>query len=136
MKSKIITKYVFIIMLSVFVLYSCGNEEENSPSSQTKTKSEVKETKKADTQNDAISTEPKKEVTKKSQKEMGSVSEIPNPYIVKEGDTLASIAEKFYNDSGKWFYIFAENEDDIDNWNKIYSGQKLILPNNINESEH
>lgn len=128
MNSKRISKYLFIVILSTFILYSCGDEEQKKPTPTTTPQSSMTATKKADAQKDSMKAEPKKIEEEKPKKEMNQTSEIPNPYVVKAGDTLVSIAEKFYNDSGKWFYIFAENEDDINNWNKIYPGQKLVMP--------
>lgn len=49
-------------------------------------------------------------------------------YVVKEGETLESIADKLYGDSKKWFKIFAANESEIDWYDTIYVGQKLKIP--------
>lgn len=47
-------------------------------------------------------------------------------YVVKEGDTLWSIAEKTYNDGFKWPEIAKENK--IVDPSNIEKGTKLILP--------
>ncbi len=49
-------------------------------------------------------------------------------YIVKEGETLKSIAQDVYGDEKKWFQIFIANEGTIDWYDTIYVGQKLMLP--------
>lgn len=47
-------------------------------------------------------------------------------YIVKRGDTLTSISRKIYGNNGMVDEIVAANS--LENGDKIYSGQKLILP--------
>ena len=51
----------------------------------------------------------------------------PDIYIVKDGDTLESIAYEFFGDTKYWYRIFAANEAEIDDWNNIYPGQKLKI---------
>lgn len=50
-------------------------------------------------------------------------------YEVQEGDTLGTIAKRFYGDSGKWRAIFDANKDVIgDNPDAIRIGTKLKIP--------
>lgn len=47
-------------------------------------------------------------------------------YIVKEGDTLAEIAEKFLGTQEKWQEIARAN--DLDNPDKLDVGDRLLIP--------
>jgi nucleoid-associated protein YgaU len=47
-------------------------------------------------------------------------------YVVEKGDTLASISKKVYNSSKYIDKIMSAN--DIEDQDKIYAGQKLIMP--------
>jgi LysM repeat protein len=49
-------------------------------------------------------------------------------YIIKAGDTLWSIAKKFYSDGSKYTKIYNANKNIIKNPSLIYSGQKLVIP--------
>lgn len=51
-------------------------------------------------------------------------------YKVKPGDTLDKIAARddIYGDPTKWRVIYEANRDIIDNPNKIYVGQILVIP--------
>jgi NitT/TauT family transport system substrate-binding protein len=49
-------------------------------------------------------------------------------YIVKIGDTLSKLAERFYNSTAKWEKIFEANKDALKNPNYIYVGMKLVIP--------
>ncbi len=49
-------------------------------------------------------------------------------YVVKSGDTLSKLAERFYNSVSKWDKIYEANRDTLKNPNYIYIGQKLIIP--------
>ncbi len=49
-------------------------------------------------------------------------------YVVKSGDTLASISMKFYNRSDFSNYIFQRNKDRIRNPGLITVGQVIVLP--------
>jgi len=48
--------------------------------------------------------------------------------VVKKGDTLVSLSNKFYGDGMKYGKIIASNNDVINNESKIYVGQKIRLP--------
>lgn len=49
-------------------------------------------------------------------------------YIVQKGDNLSSIAQKLLGDGGKWNVIYQANQDQIVNPNRIYVGQRLVIP--------
>jgi LysM repeat protein len=49
-------------------------------------------------------------------------------YVVKHGDTLASISRKFYKTSARWKQILDANRDIIDNPKKLTAGQTLVIP--------
>lgn len=52
-------------------------------------------------------------------------------YTVKRGDTLGKIAEKFYNDPGK--YILIAEANDIQDPNRIRVGQVLEIPPEVGD---
>jgi nucleoid-associated protein YgaU len=49
-------------------------------------------------------------------------------YLVKKGDTLSSIAKKYYGKSSKWREIVAANEDLLESSADLTVGQTLIIP--------
>ena len=49
-------------------------------------------------------------------------------YVVKSGDTLARIAEQFYNNGLKWEKIYEANKDQVKNPNYIFIGMRLTIP--------
>lgn len=49
-------------------------------------------------------------------------------YVVKRGDTLASISRRFYKTSARWKQILDANRDIIDNPKKLTAGQTLVIP--------
>lgn len=49
-------------------------------------------------------------------------------YVVKIGDTLSKLAERFYNSVSKWEKIYEANRDTLKNPNYIFIGQKLTIP--------
>lgn len=61
----------------------------------------------------------------------------PNIYVVKEGDTLPSIAARheIYNDSYMWPLIYKANRDQIKDPQIIYSGQDLKVPRDMSMEE-
>jgi LysM repeat protein len=52
----------------------------------------------------------------------------PRTYVVREGDTLASISRKFYKSSGRWKKIQNANKSLIDDPAKLKPGMTLTLP--------
>jgi len=49
-------------------------------------------------------------------------------YIVQSGDTLFSIAKKYYGDGTQYTKIYNANKDQIKNPNLIYPGLQLVIP--------
>lgn len=49
-------------------------------------------------------------------------------YVVREGDTLASISRKFYRSSGRWKKIRDANRHVVDDPGKLQAGQTLTIP--------
>lgn len=49
-------------------------------------------------------------------------------YVVQAGDTLWSIAQRFYGNPLMWSHIYYANESQIHDPNEIYQGQKLTIP--------
>ena len=49
-------------------------------------------------------------------------------YVVQRGDTLFSIARRFYKSSARWKEIRDANKDKIDKPGKLKPGQRLIIP--------
>jgi len=52
----------------------------------------------------------------------------PRTYVVRQGDTLASISRKFYKSSGRWKKIRDANKSVIDNPTKLKPGMTLTIP--------
>jgi LysM repeat protein len=52
----------------------------------------------------------------------------PRTYVVREGDTLASISRKFYKSSGRWKKIRDANKNVIDDPAKLKPGMTLTIP--------
>jgi LysM repeat protein len=52
----------------------------------------------------------------------------PRTYVVREGDTLASISRKFYKSSGHWKKIRDANKSAVDDPGKLKPGQTLNIP--------
>lgn len=69
----------------------------------------------------------KKEADKKeTDKKTADSKSVSKSYIVKDGDTLVSISKKFYGNDKMVKKICDKNN--LDNGDKIFTGQKLILP--------
>lgn len=51
-----------------------------------------------------------------------------NFYDVKPGDNLSKISKEVYGDSNKYNTIFEANEPMLTHPDKIYPGQKLVIP--------
>ena len=49
-------------------------------------------------------------------------------YVVRDGDTLASISRKFYKSSGRWKKIRDANRSIVDDPGKLRAGQTLTIP--------
>ncbi|MEY2518329.1 MAG: hypothetical protein QOF24_88 [Verrucomicrobiota bacterium] len=55
-------------------------------------------------------------------------SHAPRTYVVRDGDTLASISRKFYKTSGRWKQIRDANKDVASDPGKLKAGQTLTIP--------
>jgi LysM repeat protein len=49
-------------------------------------------------------------------------------YTVRPGDTLSSIAQRFYGNPADWSFLYHVNESKVANPNDIYVGEKLQVP--------
>ena len=49
-------------------------------------------------------------------------------YTVQPGDTLSSIAERYYHNPGDWQWIYNANRSTISNPDSIYAGERLTIP--------
>ena len=61
-------------------------------------------------------------------KQLKTGNSVDQQYVVKVGDTLSKLAERFYNSTSKWEKIFEANRENLKNPNYIYVGMKLIIP--------
>lgn len=60
---------------------------------------------------------------------------LPTKHIVQSGDTLTSIAVKFYGNPSGIHRILKANSDVLKDPNRINAGQLLVIPEISNESE-
>ena len=58
----------------------------------------------------------------------GAANAFTQTYEVKAGDTLGKIAQQFYGDSSLYMQIFEANKNQLKDPNKIFPGQKLVIP--------
>jgi nucleoid-associated protein YgaU len=49
-------------------------------------------------------------------------------YTVQSGDTLWKISEQVYGNGSKYMKIFEANTDQLENPDRIFPGQKLLIP--------
>jgi nucleoid-associated protein YgaU len=49
-------------------------------------------------------------------------------YTIQSGDSLSKIAQKFYGNAADWQKIYNANKDLIKNPDKIFPGQKIVIP--------
>ena len=49
-------------------------------------------------------------------------------YTIKSGDTLSKIAKQHYGNANDWQKIFQANKGTIQDPDKIFPGQKIIIP--------
>lgn len=52
----------------------------------------------------------------------------PKTYTVQSGDTLWKISEEMYGNGSKYMKIFEANTDLLENPDRIFPGQKLVIP--------
>ncbi len=53
---------------------------------------------------------------------------VPRTYNVQDGETLQTIAQKFYGDPAKWVEIYELNSDRIERGGSLQTGQVLLMP--------
>jgi len=127
-KCSTILLHAFVITALVFVFSSCAKKpvmtagqgaEQNAAISSDEYKQSSKAQSKAETK--------KKAAAKKAKKIDPSLC---TEYVVKKGDCLWWIAKykDVYNDPFMWQIIYDNNKDKIKNPNRIYPGQKLLIP--------
>lgn len=73
-------------------------------------------------------TAPKRTPVPAQAQESPAAPAVPRSYQVKDGDTLQSIAQKFYGDAGRWVDIYELNADRIERGGTVRQGQTLLLP--------
>ena len=49
-------------------------------------------------------------------------------YTIKSGDTLSKIAKQHYGNANDWRKIFEANKSTIQDPDKIFPGQKIVIP--------
>ena len=49
-------------------------------------------------------------------------------YTIKSGDTLSKIAKQHYGNANDWRKIYEANQSTIKDPDKIFPGQKIIIP--------
>lgn len=49
-------------------------------------------------------------------------------HTVEKGDTLSEISQKYYGRADRWNVIFQANRDRIDDPDRIFPGQVLVIP--------
>jgi LysM repeat protein len=49
-------------------------------------------------------------------------------YVVRSGDTLSSIAQRFYHNAADWQWLYHVNANTIADPNLIYAGERLTIP--------
>lgn len=71
----------------------------------------------------------KDKLTSSKQLKKGMKLQIPAiNYTVKKGDTIKSIAKKYFGANSKWKQIYQVNQDVVSPSLKLKAGQKLVLP--------
>jgi nucleoid-associated protein YgaU len=62
---------------------------------------------------------------------------LPDSHTVKRGETLPSIAAlpEVYDDSGLWPLLYRANRDQVSDPKRIWPGQVLRIPRNVNREE-
>ncbi len=49
-------------------------------------------------------------------------------HTIAKGDTLYSLARRYYNDQARWKEIYSANRDNISNPNMVRVGQQVVIP--------
>jgi len=75
-----------------------------------------------------VTTPPPPKSSGKTAKSAAAPATAGRTHVVAKGDTLSSIARKYYGDSSKWKTIFNANRNRIADPNRLTVGTKLIIP--------
>jgi nucleoid-associated protein YgaU len=59
---------------------------------------------------------------------LAATTQAPRYHTVVKRDTLYSLARKYYNDQRRWKDIYEANRSEISDPNRIYVGQRLVIP--------
>jgi nucleoid-associated protein YgaU len=59
---------------------------------------------------------------------VGGAASQPRDYTIKSGDTLSKIAKQYYGNANEWRRIYDANKSTITDPDKIFPGQKIIIP--------
>lgn len=92
---------------------------------------ESQKPKKTKSKTDKKSTAKKAKLSRKtaSKKTVSAVKKTSySTYTVKSGDTLTSIAKKYYKTGGSYMKIYNANKDILKSPDRIYAGQTLKIP--------
>jgi len=58
----------------------------------------------------------------------GAANAYAQTHEVQKGETLGKIAQKYYGDPSLYMQIFEANKSQLKDPNKIFPGQKLVIP--------
>jgi nucleoid-associated protein YgaU len=112
-----LNNYLFLSLLLLFVLPSCGDKEEEVKNVTTPVVQE--EVVKVDT------LKPEPVVEKKVEKPQPVW---PKRVVVQEGEWIYDIARREYGSIFAWKKIYDANQNKISDPDLIYPGQELVLP--------
>ena len=71
---------------------------------------------------------PKEKAPDFSNVQSGSSSTAARTYVVVSGDSLSKIAQREYGSANEWPRIYEANRGLIKDPDKIFPGQKLVIP--------
>jgi nucleoid-associated protein YgaU len=63
-----------------------------------------------------------------SQQAAPTPSNAPRAYVIKSGDTLSAISNRFYGTSSRWIDIYQANRDRLSSESAIRVGQEIRIP--------
>lgn len=49
-------------------------------------------------------------------------------YVVRKGDTLSAVSQKYYGTPNRWSKIFSANRNVLDNPDRLIPGTRLVIP--------
>ena len=76
----------------------------------------------------AAGTKAKKSTAKAAPKEQYAAPKKARTYVVKKGDTLQKIYQKFYGTTRNWNKIFQANRKVLKDKDLLIEGQRLVIP--------